>query len=767
MVETIDSLGNKGYRAYDQDGNLTVETDANGNHTYHAYDAAGRETATWNDIGQLVQKFYDANGHMTKLIDPDGNVTQFVYDLAGNLDHQIDPLGHVTQFQYDGDNRLEQTIDRDGRTKIEHYDGDRLAEEDWFAADGVATDARQWKYDGDGNITLASNSTGTYTFHYDSRNLLDTETEPFGITLSFQNDADGNQTSVQDSFGGTLTSVYDANNRLQTRSFSDTAGHQLSVAVSWNADNQITNLNRYADASGTNLVGSTQYTYVPNSARLQKILHTDGSGGWLSKYVYSYDAGGRVTDQNVFGAQTHYQYDAANELTADGSQTHSYDGAGNRTDPGYTTGPGNQLLTDGTWNFFYDAEGNLTKQVRRSDAYTRTFQYDNANEMTAVTDTTADGTVQQQLTFKYDVFGNRLQKDVWTIQTGSASVQRFAYDQQHNAWTDLSASNALVTRRLYLDGMDALAARISASGDVAWYLTDRLGSVIGLADNGGNLIDQRTYDAFGNITSESEAFPNAGDRYAFTGRELDKETGDQNSRGRELKVRDAYFMQEDPAGFGGGYSNLHIYVGNDATNLTDPTGMWGEWLSDLWEKHKSGWGVAKERFLDGLDKLKWAASEPWQGLVVPTAQGIAEGGTNTAKGVANSVVETGKQAADFANGSIEATSTLAGAVVGRDWRVNLYDGNISNLGKASRGGWSNEQYLEYQKNVLKNVITVGAADQMEAGIQAVRGEISTDEASQRIGGAAIFQFGAAALAKVGQGQTPQPADGGGSGTHHG
>jgi hypothetical protein len=62
----------------------------------------------------------------------------------------------------------------------------------WFRC-GV----REWQNDGDGNITLASNSTGTYTFHYDSRNFTDAETEPFGVTLSFQNDADGNQTSAE------------------------------------------------------------------------------------------------------------------------------------------------------------------------------------------------------------------------------------------------------------------------------------------------------------------------------------------------------------------------------------------------------------------------------------------------------------------------------------------------------------------------------------------------------------------------------------------
>src|SRR5262249_54087861 len=111
-------------------------------------------------------------------------------------------------------------------------------------------------------------------------------------------------------------------------------------------------------------------------------------------------------------------------------------------------------------------------------------------------------------------------------------------------------------------------------GAVAWYLTDYQGSVMGLADNSGSMLDERSYDAFGNITSETE--PSAGDRYGYAGRELDKETGLQNNRGRQLNTLDGYFTSEDPAGFGGGYSDLHVYVGNDSSNLTDPTGMSGE-----------------------------------------------------------------------------------------------------------------------------------------------------------------------------------------------
>ena len=43
-------------------------------------------------------------------------------------------------------------------------------------------------------------------------------------------------------------------------------------------------------------------------------------------------------------------------------------------------------------------------------------------------------------------------------------------------------------------------ARISADGTEAWLLTDHLGSVVGVTDGGGSLVDQVVYDAFGNIT---------------------------------------------------------------------------------------------------------------------------------------------------------------------------------------------------------------------------------------------------------------------------
>ncbi|MGL5939939.1 MAG: RHS repeat-associated core domain-containing protein [Waterburya sp.] len=54
-------------------------------------------------------------------------------------------------------------------------------------------------------------------------------------------------------------------------------------------------------------------------------------------------------------------------------------------------------------------------------------------------------------------------------------------------------------------------------------MTDNQGSVKVLMDNQGNVVNQITYDAFGNVTVETNADVNF--RFNYTGRELDPETG--------------------------------------------------------------------------------------------------------------------------------------------------------------------------------------------------------------------------------------------------
>ena len=67
------------------------------------------------------------------------------------------------------------------------------------------------------------------------------------------------------------------------------------------------------------------------------------------------------------------------------------------------------------------------------------------------------------------------------------------------------------------DGLDALAARESAAGTVGWYATDRQGSVRLNLDASGAVTNRITYDAYGQVVSQTNA--SAGDRFKYTGGE--------------------------------------------------------------------------------------------------------------------------------------------------------------------------------------------------------------------------------------------------------
>jgi RHS repeat-associated protein len=140
-------------------------------------------------------------------------------------------------------------------------------------------------------------------------------------------------------------------------------------------------------------------------------------------------------------------------------------------------------------------------------------------------------------------------------------------------WADLDGSNALQTRYLEGDGVDQLFARLYSGGTVAsWYLTDRLGSVRDETDNTGAVQDHINYDGFGNVTSESNT--GFGDRFKWTAREDDSDTGLQDNRERwDLLPVGRWTSQDSIMMFGGGDPNLYCYVHNNGVDATDPSGL--------------------------------------------------------------------------------------------------------------------------------------------------------------------------------------------------
>ena len=151
---------------------------------------------------------------------------------------------------------------------------------------------------------------------------------------------------------------------------------------------------------------------------------------------------------------------------------------------------------------------------------------------------------------------------IWTVFDGP-STQHLRRLQQRRHTPD---------RYLY-DAVDEVLARTSSGGTSAWYLTDRLGSVRDVVSNTGTVIDHVIYDSYGQVTSETS--PANGDRFKYTGMQYDVATGFtvyyDNARYYDPLI--GRFIRQDPLGEAAGDPNFYRYVGNDPTNLTDPSGL--------------------------------------------------------------------------------------------------------------------------------------------------------------------------------------------------
>lgn len=117
-------------------------------------------------------------------------------------------------------------------------------------------------------------------------------------------------------------------------------------------------------------------------------------------------------------------------------------------------------------------------------------------------------------------------------------------------------------------GLDEVYARISSAG-VSSYITDSLGSTIGVTNDSGGITTTFAYDPYGVSTETgSDDTP-----FQFTGRENDGASNLSYFRARYYSPQFGRFISEDPIGLAGGI-NSYTYANGNPISFADPLGLW-------------------------------------------------------------------------------------------------------------------------------------------------------------------------------------------------
>ncbi|GAB78525.1 hypothetical protein AUCHE_09_01300 [Austwickia chelonae NBRC 105200] len=591
-----DAAGNKTGMTWDPVGNMTSSTAGSGTegaatttYTYQASSGAtGSDTACGGKKGQLctatqpvvagqsqgwkVTNTYDGSGNLVKSAGSDANL-----------------LGNRT-FTYDGFGRVTSATDGEGQKLTYTYDN-----RDHVTSVGGSKSA-SYGWDADGNQTRNDGASMTY----DKQNRQTTLTVS-GKTTKASYDANGNLSTYTDDTGAVTTYKYFWHGRVASIALD-------GATCQWGRE--------HATVPGSSLVGQAQtgcvkFSYDNNALETARVYPGgviqsrgyDGSsritaissqlnntGAFFTSQGYGYSKSG-VDQTNMQSWSTRaasmspgpansasqtFTYDSQNRVTgvvetggAPASWSYAYDPMGNRTSQsrsGNTGVSGNEtatynqasMLINNTFGAYaYDKNGNETSAPAGGGLPARTHQ-----STDSVGNTTSMTVGGKSLTYGYGGANPGMYNQLLSgpKSTYNRSILGLA----------LSSQNVGGKTVRYVTHPSGQNIGYLAPEGQAWFLTDRLGTVIGLASGTGALIGSYSYDPYGLPRATTETGTLAGyNIHRYAGGLLDKTTGLIRFGVRWYNPATGRFTTPDPSGK---EKNNYLYAAGNACNKNDMQG---------------------------------------------------------------------------------------------------------------------------------------------------------------------------------------------------
>jgi RHS repeat-associated protein len=545
-TSVTDPLNNTTRFAFDRYGNLEQATDPLGHVTAYLNDYAGRVLSVVDPNSIRTGYQFDANDNLTGVInysgdgqtpllqvplayDANGNLrrvswtnegvvseTRYGYDDFDRLQTVTNPLNRTTTLTYFDTNQVQSRTDFNGAVTQYEYDlNNRLSKV--IAPDQTITLTR----DRNGNLTSVLGQTGESRFTYNSRNLVERYTDPYGQNVQYFYDNAGRLSQLVYPGGKTVTYTYDGASRLKT--ITDWAGGTTSYAY-----DAAGNLKSVTKANGTIAV----YEY-DNAGRLTALTEKTASGKIICFSSYDLDGAGNIVatiDDNPLnmvpaGSRMSYTYDRrSNRLLTSGAISHTYDNNGNRLTKGGTTY---------TWS-----SANMLRSVSGPDL---------------------------SATYAYDGMNNRI------ARTAGGETTRYVLDLSGETSRVLAETDASGNVKAYYVYGLGLLYRITPDEQRATYHFNHRGDTIALSNDRQNLTDLYTYDEFGNLLDRRGSTPNP---FTFVGRHgvMQETPSFYFMRARYYDAEAGRFLSEDPLGFEGGDWNLYSYTASNPIGYIDSQG---------------------------------------------------------------------------------------------------------------------------------------------------------------------------------------------------
>jgi len=636
-IKRVDAAGDVMEWFYDSRGNVVRTSDGvrgsghpggPGNIVRYEYDALNRLVETKRDLTSNGR----GDGSVTDTI-----VTTQAYDDNSNLTSETNDMGYATSFEYDILDRRTRVMYADATSKLYTYDNDHhvttwtdpkgtVCTQDWdgldrliardvtvFGSGVLGSSFEDLGYDGLSRITHTANDDGiagsmTCDFRYDSFSNTVRE-DQMGTLVMSGFDGLSNRTSLTYplKFGGgtrALTYTYDALNRRRA-TVSD--GSTLSTH-SYKGPRRLARRTNGIDATPSSKL-DLSYDSDP---RVIELLHRTGSNVLIAGFQYGHDR----MDHRQFEKRTHnsnkgdvYAYDSiyrvATELedvdltsvspgqeidpslfSSNDSFAFTYDGVGNRishiektagtpTTTTYTQDPNapkkdkqvNQYTTtqegvNPAVNYVYDSNGNMTNDG------TLKYAYDFKNRLVEVRNAGTSALIAQ---YSYDAADRRVMKI--DSRSDPAVTTHYVFDrQQVIEERDMS----LLRQYVWGPGTDELLEEKTTSLTLYAHET-AVGSIAALVNASGTSVERYDYDAFGRTIVTLDG--STGNRYRFQGSYHDAETGLYHFRNRTYNPALGRFLQRLGIGVDAGEFNLFnrlTFAGNDYVNRVNPAGLGGE-----------------------------------------------------------------------------------------------------------------------------------------------------------------------------------------------